>query len=134
MNYYLYSHSNADGIFYIGKGINGSYRKNHFLTNRTKEWTAIAEKGYTTKIEANGTEADILALEKVVIKSLVAQGVKLVNKQHNPNWVVPAETRSKMANAKLGTKHSKAVLKQMSCTNRKLWQKRKLAKANEYRG
>jgi hypothetical protein len=134
MNYYLYSHSNADGIFYIGKGINGSYRKNHFLTNRSKEWTAIAEKGYTSKTEAHGTEADILALEKAVIKSLVAQGVKLVNKIHNPNWTPTAEAKKKMADVQRGRKHSKAVLDQMACTHRKIWQKRKLVKANEYGG
>ena len=161
MDYYLYSHSNADGIFYIGKGVNGSYRKNHFLTNRSKEWTAIAEKGYTTKTEAHGTEADIMALEKAVIKSLVAQGVKLVNKQHNPNWTPTTETKKNMADAQRGKKHSKAVLNQMaethreiwkhrvrkvgvkhtnavksqmSYSNRKAWQHRRLAKANEYGG
>ena len=132
MDYYLYSHSNADGIFYIGKGINGSYRKNHFLTNRTKEWTAIAEKGYTSKIEANGTEADILALEKVVIKSLVAQGVKLVNKQHNPNWTPTAEARKKVADAQRGRKHSKAVKQKMSNTIKEQWKQRKLKKPNSY--
>lgn len=126
MDYYLYSHSNADGIFYIGKGVNGSYRKNHFLTNRSKEWTAIAEKGYTSKIEANGTEADILALEKAVIKSLVAQGVKLVNKQHNANWKRSAESNKKVADAQRGRKHPKAVLKQMAETHREIWRQRKL--------
>ena len=84
MDYYLYSHSNAGGIFYIGKGSND--RKNDYYRSRSKEWEEIAKYGYTTKVEANGTEKDILALEKVVIKSLIEQGVKLVNKFHNKYW------------------------------------------------
>jgi hypothetical protein len=133
MDYYLYSHSNADGIFYIGKGCKYRDRAIH-MTTRSKEWYKASKGGYTYKLEANGTEADILALEKAVIKDLVAQGVKLVNKQHNPNWTPTAETRQKMADAQRGKKHPKAVLDQMACTHRKIWQKRKLVKANEYGG
>ena len=148
MNYYMYSHSNTNGIFYIGKGCDDR-AKCKSLSRRTPEWHEAAKDGYTSKVEANGTEADILALEKVVIKDLVKQGVKLVNKQHNPNWTWPkeskkrrantlkgskptAEARKNMADAQLGKKHPKAVLGQMACTHRKIWQKRKLAKANEY--
>ena len=82
MDYYLYSHSNADGIFYIGKGCGG--RKDRY--DRGEDWQIRADKGFTTKVEANGTHKDILALEKIVIKSLFSQGVNLVNKMHNPNW------------------------------------------------
>lgn len=160
MDYYLYSHSNADGIFYIGKGCSDRDKENH-MSKRSTEWLKASKNGYTSKIEANGTETDILALEKAVIKSLVAQGVNLVNKQHNPNWTPSAKSRQKMANAQRGRKHSKAVKQQMSDTltemwkhrvrkvgvkhtnavksqmsysNRKAWQHRKLMKANEYGG
>ena len=104
MDYYLYSHSNSDGRFYIGKGRSGRAD----LWSRTKEWKKIAAKGYTTKIEANGTEKDILALEKIVIKSLVEQGVKLVNKIYNKNWSKPftEEHKKKMSISSKGHKNA----------------------------
>ena len=121
----MYSHSNTNGIFYIGKGCSDRVKEKH-MSKRSAEWLEAAKDGYTSKIEANGTEADILALEKVVIIDLVKQGVKLVNKMHNPNWEVLAESKSKMANAQRGKKHSKAVLKQMAETHREIWKERKL--------
>lgn len=84
MDYYLYTHSNDSGIFYVGKGCKDRAKEKH-LSRRSNEWHKAAEGGYTTKIEANGTEKDIFALEKIVIKSLVEQGIKLVNKINNPN-------------------------------------------------
>jgi hypothetical protein len=98
MDYYLYSHSNVDGIFYIGKGCEGRADR----WGRTKEWQEIAAKGYTTKIEANGTEKDILSLEKIVIESLIEQGVNLVNKHHNKNWDMPEEHKQKISDSNSG--------------------------------
>ena len=95
MDYYLYSHSNANGIFYIGKG--SKKRKNDYI-NRSKGWKE-AGKGYEVKVEARGTEKDIFALEGKVIKSLVEQGVNLINKIHNPNWECSDETRRKLSKA-----------------------------------
>lgn len=115
MDYYLYSHSNADGIFYIGKGCKD--RKDHYYKSRSKEWQDIADKGYTTKIEANGNEKDILSLEKIVIKSLVEQGIKLVNKFHNPNWEVAEETKQKISDAHLGLKRTDEVKQKISDAN-----------------
>ena len=145
MDYYLYSHSNADGIFYIGKGCKDRARDS-FLSRRKSEWHEAAKDGYTSKIEANGTEDDILSLEKVVIKSLLNQGVKLVNKVHNPDW----------SGANFGNKHTDKAKKKMSDkakqrtgeknnffgkTNKSAatlashirWQKYKFNKANNYR-
>ena len=142
MDYYLYTHSNADGIFYIGKGCKYRDRAIH-MTTRSKEWYKASKGGYTYKLEANGTEADILALEKAVIKSLVAQGVGLVNKIHNPTWkgasfglIRSKKTRKRMSNRmkgntqRLGKKHSLASKYKMA----KHWQHRRLVKANEYGG
>ena len=100
MDYYLYSHSNADGIFYIGKGCGG--RKDRY--DRGEDWQIRADKGFTTKVEANGTHKDILALEKIVIKSLFSQGVNLVNKMHNPNWSRDNATRKAIGNGNKGNK------------------------------
>ena len=83
MDYYLYTHSNDDGIFYVGKGKKGRASS---WDHRSDEWKEVANKGYTTKFESNGTHKDILALEKIMIKSLSDQGVNLINKIHNPNW------------------------------------------------
>jgi len=97
MDYYLYSHSNADGIFYIGKG--SKNRKNDYI-NRSKDWKE-AGKGYKVKVEASGTEKDIFALEGKVIKSLVKQGVNLINKIHNPDWECSDETKKKLSQASI---------------------------------
>jgi len=158
MDYYLYSHSNADGIFYIGKG--SKDRKDDYYRMRSNEWRDIASKGYTTKIEANGTEQDILSLERVVIKSLVEQGVKLVNKHLNPNWRHSDETNRKKGDAvrgennpMFGKKHSDEAKQKISnaikgennpmfgkknpalgYAVKKRWQHYKLAKANNYGG
>ena len=163
MDYYLYSHSNTDGIFYIGKGCKGRADK----WSRTKEWKEIAQNGYTTKIEANGTEKDILSLEKIVIKSLVEQGVKLVNKVYNKNIGYnrgsnnsffgkkhTLETREKMSGknnyafGRFGKDHpcskvdkdgSKNPMfgkdNKAACTfaANRMWQKRRFNKANNYR-
>ena len=159
MDYYLYSHSNADGIFYIGKGKYGRAD----LWGRTKEWNEIAAKGYTTKIEANGSEKDILSLERIIIKSLVEQGVKLVNMQHNKYWDGYYQTfdysgktladklnkngkynsgenngcfgRTGEKHPMFGKVHVMRGKKNPGATlgNNKRWQKVKLAKANNYR-
>ena len=149
MDYYLYSHSNADGIFYIGKGQSGRADK----WGRTKEWKAIAAKGYTTKVEAHGTEVDILALERVVIKSLVKQGVELVNKHYNKHWdgfkgennPMYGTHRSGKENPMFGKKHTVESRAKMGVNkgrknphlaifNRQRYQRQKLAKANNYGG
>lgn len=109
MDYYLYSHSNADGIFYIGKGC-GDRVKEKRLALRSDEWTKASKDGYTSKIEANGTNAEILALEKIVIRSLVDKGVNLVNKIHNKYWSRSIENRKKVADSRIG-KHLSAVTK-----------------------
>ena len=162
MDYYLYSHSNADGIFYIGKGSNG--RKDDYA--RSKEWKDIADKGYTTKVEANGSEKDILALEGKVIRALIEQGVKLVNKMHNKHWdgckgknnnmygKPPVrgmlgkhhseESKRKISASSsgekshlFGTKHSDERKKKISASvaiaNRKKGQRNRLERANNYR-
>ena len=90
MDYYLYSHSNANGVFYIGKGTKN--RAKH-LENKSDKWYNASKKGYTIKIIANGSEADIFALEKKVIRSLSEQGVNLVNKLHNVNFIRPMSQR-----------------------------------------
>lgn len=107
MDYYLYSHSNSNGIFYIGKGCGG--RKDRY-DRRSQEWYKASKNGYTTKIEANGSEKDILALEGKVIKSLIEQGVKLVNKFNNKNW----DGFKGENNNFFGKIHSKKTKKQMS--------------------
>ena len=144
MDYYLYSHSNADGIFYIGKGCNDRF-KDKLLLKRSDEWHKASKDGYTSKIEANGTEADILSLEKIVIKSLVEQGVNLVNKFHNPNWrrIHSNKTKKKMSDAKIGIKkpnrcgknHPNFGTKRPDNVymNKKRSQHFKLAKANNFR-
>ena len=158
MDYYLYTHSNDNGIFYVGKGKEGRAD----IWGRTQEWQEIAAKGYNTKIEANGTEVDILSLEKIVIKSLVEQGVNLVNKLNNPNWTWPEETKKdiskalkgikrsdetkkKMSDSSLGKKHSDEAKKKMSAArvgtknpylsflNKKRSQHNKLSKANNFK-
>ena len=113
MDYYLYTHSNADGIFYVGKGC-GDRVKDKCLSKRSPEWHEASKDGYTTKIEANGTEADILSLEKIVIKSLIAQEVNLVNKYHNPNWEMPDESKKKLSDAQSGRKHNDETKKKIS--------------------
>ena len=154
MNYYLYSHSNADGIFYIGKGCDRRFRRKHLIA-RSAEWHEASKDGYTSKIEANGTEADILSLERIVIKSLVEKGFSLVNKFHNPNWTfsdkvkqkirdgvlgkkASDETKQKMSNARFGRKATDETKKRMSVAmsynKSKYWQHVRLAKANNYRG
>ena len=145
MEYYLYSHSNSDGIFYIGKGC-GDRVKHKFLTQRSKDWLKASKDGYTTKIEANGTNADISALEKLVIKSLVKQGVNLINKDFNPNYKRPMSENHRQALSKVrkGRIKSKSHLKAMSeCRkgkiqphlvyfNNKKTQNAKLKKANAF--
>ena len=86
MEYYLYTHYNADGIFYVGKGTKDR-SKSRYLGARSKEWHDISKKGYLTKIEATGTEKSIFSLERLYIKTLANQGVHIVNKVHNPNWL-----------------------------------------------
>ena len=116
MEYYLYSHSNTNGIFYIGKGC-GDRVKHKFLTQRSEDWLEASKDGYTTKIEANGTNADISALEKLVIKSLVKQGVNLINKDFNPNYKKPPRTeshRQALSIAHKGKIKSKSHLKAIS--------------------
>ena len=105
MDYYLYSHSNAGGIFYIGKGCGG--RKDDYLRSRSAEWHEVAKHGYLTKMEATGTEECILSAEKMYIKLLIDQGVNLVNKIHNPNWkpTFTDEHKQKMSDAKSGDKN-----------------------------
>ena len=48
MDYYLYSHSNSDGIFYIGKGCGDRVREKR-LALRSDEWTEASKDGYTSK-------------------------------------------------------------------------------------
>tara|TARA_B110000858_G_C17636852_1_gene396164 strand:- start:268 stop:747 length:480 start_codon:yes stop_codon:yes gene_type:complete len=155
MDYYLYSHSNADGIFYIGKGTKG--RKDIFYRSRSEEWKAIAEKGYTSKIEAHGTEKDIFDLERKVIKSLVEQGVKLVNKQHNKNSDYHKgdknnmfgkfgdkhprfgksqsdDAKQRISEARKGVKLDIEHKKKLSHAAKIQWQRYKLNKANNYGG
>ena len=122
MDYYLYSHSNADGIFYIGKGCGDRVRDKN-LSRRSAQWHEASKDGYTSKTEANGTEADILSLEKIVIKSLLEQGVNLVNKMHNPNW----DGQRGENNPMFGRKRPDT-----SYDNRKRWQHYRLAKANNF--
>jgi len=111
-DYYLYTHQRkSDGeIFYIGKGSNNRANSNNRAKNkawsrRSPEWHKIVEEhgGFTSSITAHGSEADILSLEKIVIKDLVAQGVELVNKLHNPNWIPPCRGR------KFSTEHIKRL-------------------------
>jgi hypothetical protein len=116
MDYYLYSHSNANGIFYIGKGC-GDRSKVKRLAQRSAEWHEASKNGYTTKTEANGTNADILILEKIMIKSLIEQGVNLVNKIHNKHWTRSAENRKKVAVARLGKHLSDKSKKKISDAN-----------------
>tara|TARA_B110000858_G_C17500490_1_gene335733 strand:+ start:73 stop:513 length:441 start_codon:yes stop_codon:yes gene_type:complete len=140
MDYYLYSHSNADGIFYIGKGCKG--RESRY-DRRSKEWYKASDSGYTTKIEAHGAEKDILALEKLVIKSLAKQGVKLVNKYHNPDYdyikkgiPISDEQKKKLSDAMLGEKNhmfGKPQHPNQKYSQAKRWQHFRLAKANNYR-
>lgn len=153
MDYYLYSHSNADGIFYIGKGCGDRVKHKH-LASRSAEWHGASKDGYTSKIEANGTEADILSLERIVIKSLLEQGVNLVNKRHNPNWDGQRGENNPMfgkvgdKNPFFGKTHSDKTKKKISeigkknkgnkrpdltYYNRKRAQHYRLAKANNYR-
>ena len=113
MDYYLYSHSNADGIFYIGKGC-GDRSKVKLLAQRSAEWHEASKDGYISKIEANGTNADILILEKIMIKSLIEQGVNLVNKIHNKHWTRSAENRKKVADARRGKHLSDITKKKIS--------------------
>tara|TARA_B110000858_G_scaffold183477_1_gene223822 strand:- start:787 stop:1371 length:585 start_codon:yes stop_codon:yes gene_type:complete len=116
MDCYLYSHSNAGGIFYIGKGT--GYRANQKHWNaRSSEWHEASKDGYTSKIEAHGTESEILSLEKITIKSLVAIGVNLVNKIHNPNWVQSDEVLKIRSDAQLGRKHPDEVKQKISDYN-----------------
>jgi hypothetical protein len=107
MDYYLYTHSNSEGIFYVGKGCNYRVRQK-YLSNRCKDWHNLADKGYLSKIVATGSEKSILSLEKMYIKLLVNEGIKLVNKAHNPNYkkTLSAEHRRKMSEARKGKKHS----------------------------
>ena len=152
MNYYLYSHSNADGIFYIGKGCDRRFRRKHLIA-RSAEWHEASKDGYTSKIEANGTEADILSLERIVIKSLVEKGVNLVNKVHNPNYkrkvsaetkkkqsdatkgqIVSDETKQKLRDINTGKTYSAETKKKHSYSARKQWQKYRFKKANNYKG
>ena len=151
MDYYLYSHSNVDGIFYIGKGCNDRIRVNS-LSKRSDEWHKAAKGGYTTKIEANGSSSDIISLEQIVIKSLFSQGVNLVNKMHNPNWSRDSATRKAIGNGNKGNKRpdfseynkkrvhpclGKSISKEhkyaISCSNRKRTQVKKLKKANNFK-
>jgi len=148
MEYYLYSNTNADGIFYIGKGCGNRFKQKH-LNNRSTEWHEASKDGYTTKIEANGTNADISALEKLVIKSLVKQGVNLVNKDFNPNYKRPMSESHKQAIsiANKGKTLSKSHLKALKVIydarkgkiqpylqyfNKKKTQNAKLKKANAF--
>ena len=147
MDYYLYSHSNADGIFYIGKGC-GDRVKDKYLSTRSSEWHEASKDGYTSKIEANGTESDILSLEKIVIKSLAKQGVNLVNKFHNPNWECSDEHKQNISdnhadmsgknNPMFGrtgksSPHFGRKRPDFSYNIKKHWQHKRLEKANNYR-
>ena len=113
MDYYLYSHSNADGIFYIGKGC-GDRVKHNFLSNRSSEGHEASKNGYLTKIEATGTEECILSAEKMYIKLLIEQGVNLVNKIHNPNFHISDEHCKKISDANLGKTLSNKTKKKIS--------------------
>ena len=149
MDYYLYTHSNADGIFYVGKGC-GDRAKHNFLSERSAEWHEAAKHGYLTKIEAHGTEECIFSAEKMYIKLLVEQGVNLVNKYHNPSFKRSEEMKQKMLASQKGEKHpmfgkthsdktkqkmsDKAKQRpNLSYILRKRWQHTKLKKANNYR-
>ena len=117
MDYYLYSHSNANGIFYIGKGVGYRANKKHW-DSRSPEWHKASKDGYTSKIEANGTEDEILSLEKIIIKSLIKQGVNLVNKIHNPIWVQSDDVLKIRSEAQLGRKHSDETKQKISDSNK----------------
>ena len=164
MDYYLYTHSNANGIFYVGKGCGN--RKDEFYKNRSAEWHEVAKNGYLTKIEATGTEECIFSAEKMYIKLLIEQGVNLVNKIHNKHWRRSDETKQKMSDANLGKtlsdetkkkisdgvrgvvlsneakermswsgrKHSDETKQKMSYARAKRWQHIRLEKANNYGG
>ena len=132
MDYYLYSHSNADGIFYIGKGC-GDRFKQKYLASRSAEWHKVAKHGYLTKIEATGTEECIFSAEKMYIKLLIEQGVNLVNKFHNPNWRKIHSDEAKKKMSRLGMKHSAETKQKVSYHSKKQWQHIKLEKANNYR-
>ena len=139
MDYYLYSHSNANGIFYIGKGCKERKRANS-LSRRGQSWHESAKNGYTTQTIAHGSNADILSLEKKVIQSLLSQGVNLVNKMHNPNWSRDNATRKAIGNGNKGNKrpdlanYNKTRDKNtISCNNRKRWQRFKLDRANNFK-
>ena len=127
MDYYLYSHSNANGIFYIGKGCKERKRANS-LSRRGQSWHESAKNGYTTQTIAHGSNADILSLEKKVIQSLLSQGVNLVNKVHNPNWSRDNATRKAIGNGNKGNKRPDLVN-----YNRKRWQRFRLDRANNFK-
>ena len=112
MDYYLYTHSNADGIFYVGKGCDG--RKDDYLRSRSAEWHEVAKHGYLTKIEATGTEECILSAEKMYIQMLIEQGVNLVNKIHNPIWGRSDEYKQKNSDSHIGRQHSDETKKKIS--------------------
>ena len=150
MDYYLYSHSNADGIFYIGKGCDRRSKKNHWSA-RSAEWHEASKNGYLTKIEATGTEECILSAEKMYIKLLVEQGVNLVNKVHNPNYkrkvsdetkqkmsdaakgqTVSDETKQKLRDISTGKTYSNETKKKHSYLASKQWQHKRLEKANNF--
>jgi hypothetical protein len=148
MRYYLYSHSNADGIFYIGKGCDNRVKHKRF-DQRSLEWHEASKDGYTYKLEANGVEDDILALEKILIKSLVEQGVKLVNKFYNPKWRLSDERKKKISDnhadvsgknnpifGRFGKDHPNfgKKLKGTSYAQKKRWQHFRLEKANNFGG
>ena len=140
MDYYLYTHSNDNGIFYVGKG--SKDRKNDYYKSRSDVWHSVADKGYTTKVEAHGTEQDILSLEKIAIKSLVEQGVNLVNIDFNINRknkktgkpLSKNHTYKIKANHKgmLDQSHSNDTKAKMAYAKRRYWQKYKLTKANNF--
>ena len=138
MDYYLYSHSNANGIFYIGKGCKERKRANS-LSRRSQSWHESAKNGYTTQTIAHGSNADILSLEKKVIQSLFSQGVNLINKMHNPNWSRDNATRKAISNSNKGNKRPDLVEYNkkrdkyiISCNNRRRWQRFKFNRANSF--
>ena len=89
-SYYVYMHQDSNKeVFYIGKGkVSGSGRGYRHLRweQRSKEWRAIAEKGYTSQILTYGSERDMLYLEKQLIRNLTKSGLNLVNKFFNINY------------------------------------------------
>tara|TARA_B100000767_G_scaffold264053_1_gene278495 strand:- start:1844 stop:2311 length:468 start_codon:yes stop_codon:yes gene_type:complete len=152
MDYYLYSHSNANGIFYIGKGCKNR-KKEKRLSKRSLEWHEASKNGYTTKIEASGSEKCILLAEKMYINLLLDKGVNLVNKYHNYTWNKTFSNKHKknlsdsLLGAKnymsglvgnkspiFGLKRSKTTKEKMAYSQRKYQQHKRLEKANNFKG